>query len=520
MFVRKKKNKSGSTSIVVVDKSGGQFKELKTLGVSSDENKILELWQQGKKWIQDNYAEPDMFAVYAAQQEEKQAIEQFLSKVENILLNGTKLILDRVFGQIGFDLIEDDEFRALVVARICHPLSKLATVDYLKSHFDEDVELSRIYRYLDKLQDRHKDKVQRISFEHTRKILGGRIGLVFYDVTTLYFETDCSDDLRKPGYSKDGRHIHPQIVLGLLVSTGGYPLAYSVHEGNKYEGHTMLPVVEYFVKEFKLGDFVVVADSGLMNNDNISELETNSYKYILGARIKSENETVKRWIFSLEKHDGAFWECEKNKKTRLIVGYSDARARKDRYNREKGVRRLEKEFKSGKLTKDKVTKRGYNKFLDVSDDVKVSINLERIKEDERWDGLKGYITNTELPAEAVCEEYSGLWQIERAFRITKGTLEMRPIFHFTERRIKAHICICFAAYKVYKELERILKMSGIKLSVDKALDIAKTITTIKIRLPASGNTLTKTMLLTEKHKAIAILFDEDFWEALGNQAKP
>jgi transposase len=512
MHIRKKKNKSGSTSVVVVDKSDGKYKELKTIGVSSDKKKIAELHQSGKQWIRDNYGEPDMFAIYDKQQEEKQVTERLLSNVESILLNGTKLILDRVFELIGFDAIKDDAFRALVTARISQPLSKLATVDYLKSHFDEDVELSKIYRYLDKLQGSQQGKVQKISVEHTKRILGGSIGLVFYDVTTLYFETDNADGLRKPGFSKDGRHSSPQIVLGLLVSAGGYPLAYSIHEGNEYEGRTMLPVVENFVKEFKLDDFVVVADSGLLSKNNISELESNGYKYISGARIKNESDTIKRWIFSLEKRNGAFYERKNDEKARLIVGYSDDRARKDQYNRDKGVRRLEKEFETGTLTKARVTKRGYNKFLEISDNVKVSINRDKVKEDERWDGLKGYITNTELSAKSVCEEYSELWQVERAFRITKGTLEMRPIFHFTKKRIEAHICICFVAYKVYKELERILKKSGIELSVDKVLDTAKTITTIKVRLPISGDAITRTMLLTDRHKSIAKLFDKNFWK--------
>jgi hypothetical protein len=225
MHIRQKKNKSGSTSIVVVDKSSGKYKELKTIGVSSDDNKISELHRQGKQWIRDNYGMPDMFALH----EEEQVAERLLSNVESILLNGTKLILDRVFELIGFNAIRDGIFRSLVLARICQPLSKQATIDYLKSHFDEDVEHNRIYRYLDKLQDTQKDIVHKISVEHTMKILGGRIGLVFYDVTTLYFETDYGDDLRKPGYSKDGKHGCPQIVLGLLVSSGGYPLAYSIH---------------------------------------------------------------------------------------------------------------------------------------------------------------------------------------------------------------------------------------------------------------------------------------------------
>ncbi|KAA6317407.1 hypothetical protein EZS27_032432 [termite gut metagenome] len=437
-----------------------------------------------------------------------------MSSIENILLNGAQLILNQVFKLVGFDKIGDEILKHLVVYRICQPRSKVATVDYLKSYFDEDVELHKIYHYLDKLHDTQKDTVQQISVEHTRKILGGRIKLVFYDVTTLYFETDRSDELRKTGFSKDGKHSQPQIVLGLLVSVGGYPLAYSIHEGNKYEGHTMLPVVEDFVKQFELKDFVVVADSGLMNNANIELLEQKNYPYIIGARIKNESKPITNWLLSQIKKDGSFYEYQKRATSRLIVGYSENRAKNDAYNREKGIKRLEKEYKSGSITKDKVNKRAYNKFLDISDDIKATINYDKIKEDEPWDGLKGYITNTTLKAQTVYEEYSGLWQVERAFRITKGTLEVRPMFHFTKKRIEAHVCICFVAYKVYKELERILKIGSINLSVDKVLDIAKTITTLKIKLPINNETMTKTMLLTQKHKFIVKLFDEYFWKSL------
>jgi transposase len=261
-----------------------------------------------------------------------------------------------------------------------------------------------------------------------------------------------------------------------------------------------------------LKEFVIVADSGLMNNDNIQLLAKNNYKYIIGARIKSESVEIKQWIHSLEKTDGCFYELGKLPKTRLIIGYSEKRAKKDSYNREKGIKRLEKNYSSGSVTKDKINKQGYNKFLELSDDVKVNINYDKIKEDSRWDGLKGYLTNTSLSAQAVYEAYSGLWQVERAFRITKGKLELRPMFHFTKERIEAHVCICFVAYKVYKELERILKISGIAMSVDKVLDIAKTITTIRLRLPQNNETIERTMLLTAKHKSIEKLFTENFWQ--------
>ena len=140
--------------------------------------------------------------------------------------------------------------------------------------------------------------------------------------------------------------------------------------------------------------------------------------------------------------------------------------------------------------------------------MQVVINEEEIENDRKWDGLKGYVTNTDLDAEQVVAQYHSLWYVERAFRVTKGNLEARPIFHFTEKRIEAHICICFIAYKVYKELKRIIKLhGGINLSVDKVIDIAKTIPTIKFSLPYGDTERVKTLFLTEKHQQIKPLFD-------------
>jgi transposase len=511
MYIRKKKNRSGTTSVVVVDKRKGIYTEIKTIGTSKNPSEVESFLLQGKRWLSCHLGEQDIFEVHDRAIEEWQVTEYLLSNVENILLNGIQLILNKVFKLTGFDAIEDEIFRQLVIARLSQPMSKAATVEYLKSHFDEDAQLHRIYRYLDKLYNTQQEKIQQISVEHTQRILGGKIGLLFYDVTTLYFEADYGDEFRETGFSKDGKHSQPQVVLGLLVSKDGYPLSYSVFNGSQYEGRTMLPVVEDFVQRFKLDDFIVVADSGLMSQSNIALLESGNYKYIIGARIKNESNELKKWILSLTKQDGKFYETRKGL-ARLIVGYSDNRAKKDRHNRDKGVKRLEKAYRSGNITKENINKRGYNKFLEISDNVKVAINQEKIKQDEKWDGLKGYLTNTDLPAKEVNEQYNGLWSIERAFRITKGTLEMRPMFHFTPKRIEAHVCICFVAYKLYKELERIIKMNSINMSVDKVLDIAKTITTIKINLPISGSTMTKTMLLTQRHKSIAQLFDENFWK--------
>ncbi len=171
------------------------------------------------------------------------------------------------------------------------------------------------------------------------------------------------------------------------------------------------------------------------------------------------------------------------------------------------MERLRKSFASGKITKDKINKRGYNKFLKIDNDVAVSINEDKIAEDAKWDGMKGYVTNTSLTAPDVVAQYRGLWVVERAFRVSKGTIETRPIFHFTEKRIEAHVCLCFVAFKVYKELERILHTLGMGLSVDSVLKIAKTISTIRLKLPINDKIMTRTMILTPEHRSLQPLLD-------------
>ena len=232
MFVRRKKNPSGVVSVQVIDKSKGTYRVVKTIGSSSDLSTIDTLYRQGKKWISAYLGEQDLFEQSDQEAEEKLITEHLLSNIENILLNGTQLILNRAYKATGFDVIDDDILRQLVITRLSRPMSKLATVDYLQSYFDEDVQLHKIYRYLDKLYNTQQEQIQQISVEHTKRILGNSIGLMFYDVTTLYFETDKIDELREKGFSKDGKHSQPQVVLGLLVSKEGYPLSYSIFNGS------------------------------------------------------------------------------------------------------------------------------------------------------------------------------------------------------------------------------------------------------------------------------------------------
>lgn len=219
MFIKRKKNRSGTVSIVVAEKISGYYRELTTIGIARHQEEIDSLITKGRKWIEAEqerrHPRLDLFG-----EERKKCdaellnAEQMLSCITNIFINGADLILDRVFDNVGFNRIDDEVFRQLVKARLSYPASKSATVEYLKNHFDEDVSLSKIYRYLDKLSDNQHKIVQDISVLHTKKILGGHIGVLFYDVTTLYFEADYEDELRKTGFSKEGRHQNPQIILG------------------------------------------------------------------------------------------------------------------------------------------------------------------------------------------------------------------------------------------------------------------------------------------------------------------
>jgi transposase len=501
VFIRKLKSRKGTVYVQVVDKGSGKYKVLKSLGGSSDETEVSLLVRSAQQWIENHIGlqEFDFFKSDAI-------VEQLFDSITSVKRVGYDLLLGRIFDDIGFNKIKDKIFRELVLARVAFPRSKLKTTEFLRRYKQLDLDEDQIYRYLDKLHSSQKEIVQQISFNHTLKILNNQISIVFYDVTTLYFEIDQEDELRKTGFSKEGKHQNPQIVLGLLVSKNGYPLAYDVFEGNKFEGHTMLTVVDGFRKKHGLEKLIVIADSGLLSRANIDQLQAKGYEFILGARIKNETTTVKKKILALQLENGKSQVIKKGG-LRLIVTYSDDRAKKDRYNRDKGVRKLEKQIRRGQLTKASINNRGYNKFLKLEGEISVTLDKEKLQQESRWDGLKGYMTNANLSKDQVIENYQHLWHIEKAFRIAKSDLKIRPVYHRMERRIEAHICISFVAYKLYKELERLLNERQAIISPAKAIEIAENIIEISLKMPQSGTTRKKTLLLTEEQKYLGSIFD-------------
>lgn len=391
MFIRRNRNRSGSVSIQIIIKIGRRNKVLKTLGCARTHREEELLVQLARTEIERIEGLQSLFIEH-----DDAVVDNFVSSIENdnLRIAGTELVLGKIYNQIGYP---DDGgynfFRNLVLCRLVYPGSKLKTVEYFKRHLNLEISVYSVYRFMDELHSKLKQQVEEITFTHTRKILRGKIRVVFYDMTTLYFEASEEDDFRIAGYSKDGKHQQPQIMIGLLVGPGGYPISYELFEGNTSETKTLIPVLESFQKKFELGKPVVTADAALLSQKNIDALINGGYQYILGGRLKNESDAIKNKIFAMDIREGQPVELQ-HPNGRLIITYSGKRAGNDKANRTKGLKRLEKKVNSGKLSKQHINNRGYNKYLKLTGDVAITIDYEKFEADQAWDGLKGYITNT------------------------------------------------------------------------------------------------------------------------------
>lgn len=503
--VRKKKNQSGSISVQIVDRTNREYKVIETLGCSHDEIEIGKLHQKAISRIND--LSNNLFSKSSEESSEKLLLKKLLSKLttQDFIPIGDELIFGKIFNNIGCNNLfnnvrnirkQEDKnflFRSLVISRLLYPGSKLELINYLSYFKNIDITSDKIYRFLDTLyQDEIKSNIERCVFEHTKKVMNGEIILTFYDVTTLYFESESEDDLRRIGFSKEGKIARPQIQLGLFTTLEGYPLSFEVYEGNKYEGHTIIDVLKKFQDKFQLDKKpIVVADRGMLNNDNIAYLENNSYKYILAYKIKNISNDLKAKIGNLTFIDDNVihninfikdipYTDENDKKQtikvnqRLVLSYSTQRAKKDKYNRTKAIQRLEDKIKSSKsITKKDLKLSYYAKYLDLNDNnskITFNINNQKIIEDEKLDGIKGFVTNDfQITANEIIEHYNNQYEVERAFRISKTDLKIRPIYHRLEIRIKAHILISFVSYAIYKEFERKLKINNVKFNFSQKL---------------------------------------------------
>jgi Transposase DDE domain len=380
--------------------------------------------------------------------------------------------LAEVYTALGFTAVGDDTFRDLVIARIVEPTSILDTGRVLTDLGRAPASERTMRRTLARCVGRgYRDRIATACFNHARS--SGDVSLCLYDVTTLYFEAEKEDDLRKVGYSKE-RRVDPQVVVGLLVDRHGFPLEIGCFEGNKAETTTIVPIIKAFHDRHGLVDMVVVADAGMLSAANLTELDEANLRFIVGSRVTKapvDLESHFRW------HGDAFtdgqvidtitpknrrvvennpnlkaepvWDPERHAGSwRAVWGYSTKRAMRDnttltlQENRAREVVAGEKTARAPRF----VTTSNGSRSLDEA-------SLARAR---RLVGLKGYVTNISadvMPAGEVIASYHDLWHVEQSFRMSKTDLRARPMFHHTRDAIEAHLTIVFTALAVSREAQ-------------------------------------------------------------------
>jgi transposase len=367
------------------------------------------------------------------------------------------LKLDKLISGTHKDEQWNDILESCVLARIANPVSKRRSASLLEEDYGIKIPLEKIYRVMDHVANRESDIKQRIA-QTTLSLFKQQVDVLFFDVTTLYFESIETDELRAFGFSKDCKFKEVQVVLALVTTTKGLPITYKLFPGNTYEGGTLVEMVKDLQIEYTINNILLVADRAMFNEENLSQMESLGIQYIVAAKLKALQKSLKYDILHSEYHaavigDELHWLKEfEHKSRRLVVGYSSKRARKDASDRQRLVNRLMKKVKGDKIqVKDLIPNYGSKKYISVENG-SASINQEKIEADAEWDGLHGVITNaTDKTPSELLSRYRELWQIEEAFRISKHDLKMRPIFHWTENRIKAHIAICFIAFTLAKQ---------------------------------------------------------------------
>ncbi len=411
-----------------------------------------------------------------------------------------------------------DTFKNIVLARIAQPDSKAASVEILANNFGVTLDLSKVYRMMDDIDDGVIEKLNTLAYNTTKRLFNDKIDVIYFDATTLYFESFSEDEgddaLKKNGYSKDLKFNQPQVVLALMVTKEGLPIGYEAFSGDTFDGHTLIPSLKVLRDKYSIDNVVYVADSGMFNKNNLEELESlegENFNYIVGARIKNLSNDIKEQITDMSNYRELNSEIKVARFTldngrQLIVSHSTKREKKDYNDRIKGIEKLKKRLQGSKSVKDHLSNQGYKKYLQLESsstcDMSITIDEDKIAKDAIWDGLKGLVVNSDstLSDEEILSQYNNLWQVEESFRITKHDLKIRPIYHFKPRRVRAHLAISFAAYMLTRYLEYRVRVQFKKLSPKKIKNLLLGVQTsisvsqtkrIKYALPSNMKVETK-----------------------------
>lgn len=389
---------------------------------------------------------------------------------EERVIRGVHEVYGRVYDQLGLDrLLPARRYRAsnrilrdIVMARLAQPLSKRASVGYLADNMGTRLNLAQVYRLMDHLDEARIDTLNRLALNEAGRILSPPLEMYLFDCTTLYFESFERDELKSPGYSKDAKFKESQVLLALMVTPEGLPVGYEVLPGQTFEGHSLRRVVARYRRQVPLRRAVVVADRGMLSQDNLKALRDHGIDYIVGARLRGLKRATQERILDREGYAAEDRAVTQACLTvplgddRLVVNWSAKRARRDAHDRQRHIDKLRRQCQRSRKPHAFLSNRGYAKYLKIDGDARVELNEDRIAAEARWDGLHGVRTSlaeADASATEVLNHYRGLWQVEQTFRVSKHDLRVRPIFHWTPRRIRAHLAIAFMALMCVRHLE-------------------------------------------------------------------
>lgn len=434
-FIRKVKTSSGATAVQIANKVGGRIVKIIHIGSAHTKEELDILVAIARKRL---------FANQLELLPQADPLQIKTKRSFSALLWDT---LQEQYAILGFDQLKDEVFEALCLARIVEPTSKLDSLRVLDDLGVDPIDRNQLYRSLVKASKLdYRKAISQACFQHVGRT---KLTLVLYDVTTLYFEVQEEDEYRKPGMSKE-RRLEPQIILGLLVDQNGFPLGLQSFEGNKAETKTMLPVIQDLLAQNGLTKTTIVADAAMMSASNLASLTEAGYTYIVGSRLHKVPYDIAEYQKTSELNDQQIV-VENKDGYRVIYQYRAKRASLDMRNIEKQVSKAMKVL-NGQVPTTKT------KFLSVVAKNK-QLNQKLIDKAKALAGVKGYVTNLDIPDEQVISYYHQLFHVEATFRMAKSDLKARPIFHQSREAIEAHLTLVFAALAVSKNIEYLTGIS-------------------------------------------------------------
>lgn len=480
LHIRTTKTGSSSTAVQVVRYSSGKTIIVKHIGSASRKEKLALLKRQAEDFVEKFTGQQSLFASSDTRSENK-IIQSRYARSAGFKYTLLHQLFTHLFRMFTFDDLNKPLLTDLVMARIVNPSSKLAAITYLKELFDISYSETDIYRELPAFADL-KEEVEKKIITFAKKRLNFNFTVVFYDVTTLYFETfkEDKENFKKPGFSKDNKFNQPQIVIGLIVNQDGFPVSYDIYAGNTFEGHTLIPSLTAFKKKHNVLNLTVIADAAMISIANVEALIRNNIHYIVGARVGNLTDNlIKEISKKLKMVDGASYRLITDRGI-LICDFSKKRYWKNKNEMEEQLVKARKyEGKADTLPR-KI------KFLKNLTKTKTVINEELIKKTKLLLGIKGYYTDLDKETnETIIKEYHNLWRVEKSFRMAKTDLQTRPIYHYKNKAIHSHILICFMALALgtYMELST-------KKSLQKILNLLKEAVEMKIKDKITGDIIT------------------------------